>query len=137
MVPDPARVADTQAWLAKAANDLRAADIDLAAIPPLLDDATFHCQQAVEKALKAFLTWHDRPFRRTHDLVEIGDQCVAIDPLLDALLRRAAPLTQYAWVFRYPGNEPPPSRDEADEALSLAREVVAVVRDRIPVALQP
>ena len=25
MVPDPARIADTQAWLAKAANDLRAA----------------------------------------------------------------------------------------------------------------
>ena len=31
---------------------------------PLLGDATFHCQQAVEKALKAFLIWHDRPFRK-------------------------------------------------------------------------
>jgi HEPN domain-containing protein len=48
---DPVRVADTRAWFAKAANDLRGADVDLAADPPLLGDALFHCQQAVEKAL--------------------------------------------------------------------------------------
>jgi HEPN domain-containing protein len=67
---------------------LRGAEIDLAADPPLLDDPMFHCQQAAEKALKAYLTWHDRPFRRTHDLVELGNQCVEIDHTLDPLLRR-------------------------------------------------
>jgi HEPN domain-containing protein len=41
----------------------------------LLGDATFHCQQAVEKTIKAFLTWHDRAFRKTHDLVELGAEC--------------------------------------------------------------
>jgi HEPN domain-containing protein len=45
----------------------------------LLGDATFHCQQAVEKAMKAFLTWHDRIFRKTHDLVELGGHCVGIE----------------------------------------------------------
>ena len=67
------RAADTRAWLARARDDLRGAEIDLAASPPLLGDAAFHWQQAVEKALKAFLTWHDRPFRKTHDLTEDGD----------------------------------------------------------------
>ena len=38
----------------------------MAADPPLLEDALFHCQQAVEKVLKALLTWHDEPFRKTH-----------------------------------------------------------------------
>jgi hypothetical protein len=52
---DPARIADTRAWFVKAANDLRGVDVDLAAAPPLLGDALFHCQQAVEKAVKAFL----------------------------------------------------------------------------------
>jgi hypothetical protein len=56
MQPDPVRLADTRAWLVKAANDLRAAAVDLAATPPLLEDALFHCQQAAEKAFKAFLT---------------------------------------------------------------------------------
>src|SRR3990167_8195952 len=101
--PDPIRAADTRAWLARALDDLRCADIDLAATPPLLGDTTFHCQQAVEKALKAFLTWHDRPFRKTHDLVELGGQCVAIDASLEPLLQPAAPLTEYAWRYRYPG----------------------------------
>jgi HEPN domain-containing protein len=72
MPHDAHRVADTRGWLFKAADDLRGADIDLAAVPPLTGDAAFHCQQAVEKALKALLAWYDVPFRKTHDLAEIG-----------------------------------------------------------------
>jgi hypothetical protein len=49
--PDPRRLADTASWLRKASNDLRYAGIDLAAEPPASEDAVFHCQQAVEKAL--------------------------------------------------------------------------------------
>jgi len=97
------RAADTRAWLSRAKDDLRGAEIDLAASPPLRGDAAFHCQQAVEKALKAFLTWHDRPFRKTHDLVELGAECVAIDPPLEPHLRGTAPLTEYAWRYRHPG----------------------------------
>ena len=44
----------------------------------MLDDALFHCQQAVEKALKGLLTWHDVPFRKTHSLEELGRQVVAL-----------------------------------------------------------
>ncbi len=86
---DPVRAADTRAWLEKAVMDLRSAEADLAINPPILGDALFHCQQAVEKALKAFLTWHDRPFRKTHDLVELGGRCVEVDSGLEALLRSA------------------------------------------------
>lgn len=46
MPHDPARVAEARAWLARSASDLRAAAHDLAAVPPILDDAVFHCQQA-------------------------------------------------------------------------------------------
>lgn len=42
-------------WLSKAANDLRGARIDLAADPPLIEDALFHCRQAAEKSLKAVM----------------------------------------------------------------------------------
>ena len=52
MPPDPVRVADTRAWLEKAEQDLRSAQADLAFAPPVVGDAVFHCQQAVEKALK-------------------------------------------------------------------------------------
>ncbi len=68
MPHDPARVADTKAGLERAATDLRAAALDLTATPPILEDVVFHCQQAVEKAMKGLLSWHDEPFGKTHDL---------------------------------------------------------------------
>jgi HEPN domain-containing protein len=137
MLLDPVRVENTRAWLGKVASDMRGAEIDLAATPPLLDDLVFHCQQAVEKALKAFLTWHDEPFRKTHDLQEVGKQCAAIDATLVPLLQRATPLTQYAWKYRYPGTDPPPTPEEATEALALAREVVDAILARLPDEVQP
>ena len=97
------RLADTAAWLRRATLDLRAAEVDLATTPALLGDAALHCQQAAEKVLKGFLTWHDVPFRRTHDLAEIGRQCSALDISIEPTCRRAERLTAYAWIFRYPG----------------------------------
>jgi len=44
-----------QAWLAKAQRDLKAAEILLAAPGELGEMVGFHCQQAVEKFLKAYL----------------------------------------------------------------------------------
>jgi HEPN domain-containing protein len=137
MPHDVTRVADTQGWLRKAAGDLRGAEVDLAAIPPLTGDAAFHCQQAVEKALKAFLAWHDVPFRKTHDLAEIGEQCAAIDASLDPVCRRAERLTPFAWIFRYPGDVGEPRTEEVAEARALAREVYDAVLARLPTETRP
>jgi HEPN domain-containing protein len=137
MPPDPALEAEVQAWLAKATTDLRAAALDAAAVPPLLDDAVFHCQQAVEKALKAFLTWHQRTFRKTHDLVELGALCVSIDSDLEPALRAAAPLTEYAWAYRYPVEPSQPSEQETREAQDVARSVFDAIVMRLPDAVRP
>ncbi len=134
---DPARVQDTRAWLRRASYDLEAAGIDMAAERPLLGDAVFHCQPAAEKALKALLTWYDAPFRRTHDLLEIGAACVEIDATLEDVVRPAGVLTRYAWVFRYPGEPEEPSRAETEEAIALARAVYDAVLQRLPPEARP
>ena len=113
--------------MSRAELDLRAAKVDLGADPPLLADAAFHCQQAVEKALKALLTHHDHLFRQTHDIGELGLACLEHEPSLEALLRESAPLTEYAWRFRYPGEVFEPDRQEVENALQLAGRVVAEV----------
>ncbi len=123
MRPEPASVAEAGAWLQKAAQDLRAAGVDLDAQPPLAEDAAFHAQQAVEKSLKALLALHDLPIRKTHDLVALGAQCVQIDPSLEPLLREAGRLTKYAWLYRYPGAPPPLSEEAARIAAALATRV--------------
>jgi HEPN domain-containing protein len=137
MQPEPGRMAETREWLARAALDLRAAEFEFTAVPPLTADITFHAQQLAEKALKGFLTWHDQPFRKTHNLVEIGQQCVAIDTTLEDIARRAARLTEYAWKFRYPGEPAEPPVEEAQEVLACAREVYEAVLSRLPAEVRP
>ena len=118
---------DVQAWVRKAALDLRAAELDLNAEPPLVADAAFHCQQAVEKLLKAVLTWREVPFRKTHDLGELGLRVAQLVPKLELLLRSAAPLSEYAWRYRYPDVDDEPPAWEAEDALVLARQVFEAV----------
>lgn len=137
MPRDPLRAADTRAWLAKASTDLRSAHADLAVTPAILGDALFHCQQAVEKALKAWLAWHDVPFRKTHDLGDLGTHCVTLDASLEPLLRQAATLTEYAWQYRYPGDVPEPTDAEATEGLALAKQVVDAIIARLPAEARP
>jgi len=137
MEPDPARVAETTAWLAKASDDLRAASIDLAASPPLAEDAVFHCQQAAEKTLKALLTWHDRPFRKTHNLEELGEQCLTVEPTLRPEIDLVVPLTEYAWRFRYPGEPEDLGPDEPGDALRVAGDLHRAVVARLPREAQP
>jgi len=132
----PDKFAEIRGWLVKADDDLRGAEIDLAASPPLSGDALFHCQQAVEKALKGFLTLHDRPFRKTHDLDELATECEQLDHSLVRVLDRARDLTPFAWRFRYPGDDEPPPAAEIVEALALARDVVEEIRLRLPAAPQ-
>jgi len=137
MPHDQARVQDTRAWLMKARLDLEAAKHDLKASPPLLADVVFHCQQMAEKAMKGLLAWHDVPFRKTHDLEEIGEACLGVDATLKGLVDRAAPLTEYAWKFRYPGEPEEPASAEAKEALALARELFEAILMRLPEETRP
>lgn len=133
----PEKAEEVRAWLKKASSDLRAGGVDLAAHPPLIGDALFHCQQAVEKALKAFLTAHDAPFRKTHDLDELAIACGRINPDLQREVNPALELTTFAWAFRYPGESEEPSKEEAEEAMTLAKQVYEAVLERLPAEARP
>jgi uncharacterized protein YecE (DUF72 family) len=85
-----------------------------------------------EKAMKAFLAWHDVPARKRHNLEEFGRLCIALDATLGSLVDEAAPLTQYAWRFRYPGESDEPVREEAEQALVVARDVYESILTRLP-----
>ena len=67
-------------WLTRASHDLQAARILAAADEPVLDTAIYHCQQAAEKAVKAWLQSRDDPFPKTHDIEELVEQAAKLDP---------------------------------------------------------
>ena len=109
----------------------------LLAKPPLTGGAAFHAQLAAEKALKALLAWRDRPFRKTHDLGELVDQCVDIVAELSNMRTDVSGLTRFAVLQRYPpsGEEPGPA--EAAASLDLARKVYETVVSKIPAEVRP
>ena len=82
-------------------------------------------------------TWHDAPFRRTHDLAEVAQQYISLDMSIEPTCQRAEHLTSYAWTFRYPANVEEPSRDGVQDALILAREVCDEVLSRLPAEVRP
>src|ERR1035441_1759971 len=92
MTPNLFLLDETRAWLLRAAEDLAAAAALTA--PATLRSALFHCQQAAEKSLKAFLTWHQRPFPRTHNLTVLSGFCAEVDASLDAAIAPSLALTQ-------------------------------------------
>jgi len=63
-------VSNPQAWTFFADKDILAAET-LVDNAELSGEAVFHCQQAVEKYFKAFLTKNGISFRKTHDLEEL------------------------------------------------------------------
>jgi len=133
----PEKIAEVSAWFLKASHDLRCAHIDLAASPPLIEDALFHCQQAVEKAMKGFLTAYDKVFRKTHDLDALATVCDAIDPSLADTLKESCDLTVFAWEFRYPGETEVPSEEEARKSLAIASRAYEEILSRLPKQAQP
>lgn len=100
--------------------------------PGPYDTACFHTQQAVEKYLKAVIALAGSPIPRTHDLVDIYDLCLAVEPALVVDRIEIAVLTPYAVQLRY---NPTfwPDRATAEEALAI----VARVRDTVLTILPP
>jgi HEPN domain-containing protein len=128
MTPEQSRRDEAGRWLAQAQKDLNAARL-LAAPEP--SRSVFHSQQAAEKAAKAFLVFHDVPYRKTHDLNELGEQCAALDPSLVPLFKEAADLTDYAVLFRYLDAPREPDEGEAMVALDTAIRVTQDIGARL------
>ena len=131
MTPNEWRLDETRRWLERAQGDLRAAEICATELPAT---ALFHCQQAAEKCLKAYLTWNQKVFRKTHELRELATACALIVAALKSVLDPAETLSKYAWKFRYPGAPYEPDAQEAAAGLTLAEQVRTAIVGRLPQA---
>jgi HEPN domain-containing protein len=77
-------------WLLKASHDLAAARLLAQGGRPILDVAIYHCQQAAEKAVKAFLVFNDEFPDRTHDVDVLIQRGMPFEPGLVTLRRDSA-----------------------------------------------
>jgi|TARA_B100000315_G_C14541741_1_gene571263 HEPN domain-containing protein len=89
-------------WVDKALNDLLNVSNNLQADHTPWDTVCFHCQQAVEKYLKAILAVQNQPIPRTHDLEQLNNLVRAWIPVASEYLEDLRWLTTYAVISRYP-----------------------------------
>ncbi len=115
---------DVKKWIIKADHDLKVAKDELETNEPATDIICFHAQQCVEKYLKAYLVFKNKPFRKTHNIGEILKLCMYIDPEFEKLKElEIHELTVYATDLRYPEFFYIPSINEARAVVELAEKV--------------
>lgn len=131
--PDEIRRDLIRQWLKKAEEDLGVAELLLAERAPYLSAVGFHLQQAAEKYIKALLVRHQVEFPKTHDLGKLLDLLAAVEAPLTEALGSVTSLDPYSVEARYPGDLPAVDQTEAEEALTLTREL----RDQISAILAP
>src|ERR1035441_6331804 len=101
---DPEAESLLRQWIDKADADLEVArrlEAEAAGNLRIREIVGFHCQQAAEKYLKAFLTRCQIEFPKTHDIKLLLE--LAGDPLAGSL-SDAKWLTPFGVEIRYPGD---------------------------------
>ncbi|MDB5123111.1 MAG: DNA-binding protein [Mucilaginibacter sp.] len=125
----PALKAYIESWLNKAEHDLMSAQRLLEIEPVILDNACFHCQQAVEKCLKAYLIYNGLDIERTHNIVALLNQCANFDPVFGTI--DPLDINAYAVQGRYPDSNLMPSKEEAESYYQLALQIKSLTSNRI------
>lgn len=125
----PALKTYIKSWLDKAENDLISAQRLLDIEPIILDNACFHCQQAIEKCLKAFLIYHGRDIERTHNIIFLLAECANFDATFATIDPQN--MNAYAVQGRYPDSNLTPTIEEAKSYYQLALEIKTAVTQRI------
>ena len=118
-------------WIKKAEKDLLTAERELSFEDPVTDSVCFHCQQTVEKYLKAFLVHHQIYFPKTHRIMDLLELCATIDSSFKDELKDADSLTDYAVEIRYPDIWLELGIEEAAEAYEQAKKVKEFVLKKI------
>lgn len=118
-------------WLNKAKKDLLSARHELSFKDAVTETVCFHCQQAVEKYLKAYLVYLGIPFTKTHEIGELITKCESKDKEISKLKEEADKLTDYAVEVRYPDELYEPTLKEAKEAFEIAMKIKEFIQNKI------
>lgn len=118
-------------WLEKAESDWRTVNILLASENKPTDVVCFHCQQSVEKLLKALLTQNDIEAPRTHDIRRLVQLSQTYIPELAELTDVADKLTVHGVETRYPGDFQQVDEIEMQDVIELTRQFREIILPKL------
>ena len=99
-------------------------------IPKPLEIICYHCEQAAEKLLKAFLIANQVMPPKTHDLIRLCEMCEDIDTSFEEMASSCVSLTKYGIAPRYP-YELNIMEGETEKALQGAQTIHLFISDRL------
>lgn len=118
-------------WREKARSDWIAVEILLGSDRCPADAVCFHCQQFVEKLMKALLTLHGVEAPKTHDVRRLIQLAQPFAPRLSPLSDRSDALTYHGVQTRYPDNWRQIEKVEMNEMVDLAKEFGEIILPKL------
>lgn len=110
-------------WLKKADSDFRIIEHELR-LPDeeiVIEAVCFHCQQAIEKHLKAFLIYHKINYKKTHNIDLLLIECNKLDKDFEKI--EAKNISQFGVKIRYPDDLYSPSIEEMKYYCNLTKQI--------------
>lgn len=123
-------------WIKIAERDLLTAKQGLEADEVITDTICFHCQQAAEKYLKAFLVKKQIEFTKTHNIMSLLNLCSSDDNSFKEELSEADNLTDYAVEIRYPDDWYEPTIEETKLAYESALKIKSFVLKKLGISTE-
>jgi len=114
-------------WKKKAQSDWTTVEILLSHEQCPAEAVCFHCQQFVEKLLKALLSRHSIEAPKTHDLRRLIQLAESFVPDVSQFSDASDKLTVHGVETRYPGDSYPVSSEEMDEVVEISRAIGKVL----------
>ena len=116
-------------WLSRARSSLA---LSTAKTPGVLyEDFCFQAQQAAEKALKAVFVARKIPYPYTHDINALLSGLEQHGIMVPGPLWEAVVLTSFASDTRYPGTGTPVTKEEYQEAVGLAQDILRWAEEQV------
>ncbi len=122
-------------WITKANDDLlvinKLTEYEIIAASAVC----FHCQQLVEKILKAFLIANGKEIKKTHNIEFLLSECADFDNEFTEIDPKN--LSDFGVEVRYPGDMYVPSENETLEYKKLAIEIKEFAITKINKIMNP
>jgi HEPN domain-containing protein len=112
----------TKEWIEKADHDLGSAKVIYLHLPDYFDTIAFHCQQAVEKYIKAVLFFNKIEFQRSHDLIYLLELLSGKVEIDEDWYKIAISLNNFSVQIRYPNTIIKLSKEEIESSIQIAED---------------
>ncbi|MCL2793038.1 MAG: HEPN domain-containing protein [Spirochaetaceae bacterium] len=122
-------------WIFMAGRDLKTAEILIKEDSPLTNIIAFHCQQAIEKYLKAYLIEKNIPLIKTHDLIRLNNMIKEIKNLgIDE--KKLIIINEVYIETRYPSElgllpDGLPATEQVEEFIKYTKEIKDIITNEL------